>query len=196
MPPRSPRDVHRSSQGGANDARLRNGESQSSSIASGAQSAPSGRDAFGKTPSRRHSQFSDGNADRVCVALPAVDRYLPHRVEHSVEQSVLLGRTARQRADLPSFADGRSDDERIPCAVVISHQHRGAGGRQLLSPPAPRRCLHPRRSAPGSRGHVVGGALLSRRLGGGSVHLLARPEMSHLTLRWGARPSARVVDDA
>lgn len=145
VPPRSPRDVHRSSQGGANDARLRNGESQSSSIASGAQSAPSGRDAFGKTPSRRHSQFSDGNADRVCVALPAVDRYLPHRVEHSVEQSVLLERTARQRADLPSFADGRSDDERIP--MRCRDQPSAPWGRRAAAPVATRSAPVPSPSA-------------------------------------------------
>ena len=67
-----------------------------------------------------------------------------------------------------------------------------AGVEARSSAPTPRRGLHARRSAPGSPGHVVGGALPPRRLGGRFVHLLTRPEMDRSTLRWGSKPSARV----
>jgi hypothetical protein len=71
--------------------------------------------------------LSDGDVDRGRVALPAIDRYLPHRVQHAAEYVVVPQIAPGQRADLPMSSEGRTDDERIPRAVVVGQQQRGAG---------------------------------------------------------------------
>jgi hypothetical protein len=140
--PRSPREpchLHPSAHCGAHEVSLRNGESQSSGTASGAKPAPSRHRPFGKdTDAGTGRQLSGCHSDRVRVALPAVDRYLPHRVEHPAEHSVPPQGTPGQRANLPLLADGRSDDQRIPCAVVIRDQQRGSRARQRRSPHDPK----------------------------------------------------------
>jgi hypothetical protein len=177
--PREPSHERRSGHRGTDEVSLRNGESESSGTASGAKPAPSGHGAFGKDADAGTScQFSDGTVERVRVALPAVDRYLPHRVEHPAEHSVLPPRPSGQRADLSLSADGSTDDEWIPCTVVIGQQQRGTRQREILRPryPKPSPAAQHR---PGGGQHGTVGAWYARLDHGPAAHRGMRTPRRH-----------------